>query len=314
MKRPWGIQAVGSSFTSSPFPVRFHRATNLRGYCFGPSVAQFQMPFAALKSARPAIVVFLTALALCLNAGCVGGSNESTTITVFAAASLTDAFRDIAEEFESEHPDVDVKLNFAGSQRLRSQLELGAGADVFASADESQMLLAQQAGLTGGNVEHFASTSMAVIVTKDSNITNLKDLGHPEIKVVLAHESVPAGVYARQLLHLLSSADTGLGEDYTDRVLANVVSEETSVKVVEQKVVLGEADAGIVYRPGSHTATATGSVRVLPLPSQADKVRALYPIAVLKDSDSPELAARFIDLILSRQGQGILAGYGFDAP
>ena len=272
------------------------------------------MPVPALKSALPAVLALLISLALCLQTGCVGGENEKATLTVFAAASLTDAFREIASEFESGRPDVEVRLNFAGSQRLRSQLELGASADVFASADERQMQLAQEAGLTAGNVNRFASASMAVIVTQESGIATLRGLGNRETKVVLAHESVPAGVYARRLLQVLSTNDTGLGEDYAARVLENVVSEETSVKVVEQKVVLGEADAGIVYRAGALTALSSGMVRELPLPPDAGELRALYPIAAVKDSAKRELANEFIDFVLSREARDILYSYGFDAP
>lgn len=272
------------------------------------------MPVPVLKTAHPAILALMISLALFIPTGCMGGGNEKATITVFAAASLTDALREIASEFESGRPDVEVRLNFAGSQRLRSQIELGAKADVFASADERQMQLAQEAGLIAGSVSDFASASMAVIVTQESGITTLHELGNRETKVVLAHESVPAGVYARQLLQMLSTNDTGLGEDYAARVLANVVSEETSVKVVEQKVVLGEADAGVVYRPGALTALSSGAVRELPLLPGAGELRALYPIAALKDSASQELAVEFIDFVLSPKAQDILSSYGFDAP
>ena len=272
------------------------------------------MPVPVLTSAHCAILALLISLALCLQPGCVGGENEKATITVFAAASLTDVFREIADEFESENPGLYVRLNFAGSQRLRSQLELGATADVFASADEQQMRLAQDAGLIGDHVQYFASTSMSVIVSGQSEIRDLSELGKPGARVVLAHDSVPAGVYSRQLLELISTKETGLGEDYAERVLANVVSEETSVKVVEQKVVLGEADAGIVYRPGMLSAGSSGSVRNLALPSKADSVRGLYHIATLKDAASPEWAARFIRLVFSGDGQRILHSYGFDAP
>ena len=272
------------------------------------------MPVPVLKSPHTAILALLISLALCLLIGCTGREHEKTTITVFAAASLTDAFREIASEFEAERSDVEVRFNFAGSQRLRSQLELGARADVFASADERQMQLAQKAGLIAGNANHFASASMAVIVTQESGITTLHELGNRDAKVVLAHESVPAGVYARQLLQLLSASETGLGEDYAARVLANVVSEETSVKVVEQKVVLGEADAGIVYLTGALTALSSPSVRELLLPPAAAELRALYPIAALKDSGSQELANEFIDFVLSQEARDILSSYGFDAP
>ena len=278
------------------------------------SAKEIRMPVLLRNAARLTALSLLVTLAMYLQTGCAEGENEKNAITVFAAASLTDAFREIASEFESNRPDVEVRLNFAGSQRLRSQLELGARADVFASADDDQMLLAQEAGLISGSVHHFASTSMTVIVTEQPGIASLNQLANRGVKVVLAHGSVPAGVYARRLLRWLEANDIGLGEDYAARVLANVVSEETSVKVVEQKVVLGEADAGIVYRPGAITALYSGSVLELPLPPGAEELRALYPIAALKDSASSELADEFIDFVLSREAKNILSSYGFDAP
>ena len=246
--------------------------------------------------------------------GCGNGNGSATVITVFAAASLTDAFRDIAREFESRNPGVEVKLNFAGSQRLRSQLEFGAAADVFASADETQMSLAEEAGLISGSSQPFASTSLAVIASSDSEINDVGEIAAPGVKLVLAHESVPAGQYARQLLSWLSEANPALGSDFAARTLANVVSEEPSVKFVEQKVVLGQADTGIVYRPGALTAAATGSARELPLPPEADAVRALYPIAVTRESGAPDWAGKFVEFALSQPAQAILSGYGFDAP
>ncbi len=262
---------------------------------------------------RP-VSLILAAVVLGLSLVCTNGEERINVVTVYAAASLTDAFRDIAEQFELANPGVEVKLNFAGSQRLRSQLELGAKADVFASADERQMRLAKEAGLLSGEAQYFASTPMAVIVFEGSGISSLDDLGTPGRKIVLAHGNVPAGEYSRQLLERLSTEDTGLGADYAKRVLANIVSEETSVKFAEQKVVLGQADASIVYSPGARTATADGPVRELPLPPQADAVRASYPIAALESSSSPEWGNSFIRYVLSPDGQSILSSYGFAGP
>ena len=252
---------------------------------------------------------------ICLIAlGCNQTDSRNQVITVFAASSLTDAFQDIAREFESRNPGTEVKLNFAGSQRLRSQMELGAEADVFASANEEQMAMAREAGLVDGAGLNFASSTMAVIASRDSSVLSLSDLATPGTRLVLAHESVPAGHYSRMLLERLSNADSGLGEDYTDRVLANLVSEETTVKFVEQKVVLGQADAGIVYRPGMLTATSGGSAREVPLPAIAKAVSALYPISVMKETSRPQLANSFVDFVLSQGSQGVLASYGFGPP
>ena len=258
-------------------------------------------------------LAFLAVCILWMAAGC-GGGNAKVSITVFAAASLTDAFTDIGAEFEREYPEIEVKLNFAGSQRLRSQMELGARADIFASADETQMSLAEEAGLISGRRQTFALAGMAVIANSESDIQQVEDLATEGVKLVLAHENVPSGHYARVLLERLSASDSGFGPEFGAQVLDNVVSEETSVKFVEQKVVLGQADAGIVYRPGALTSVDTGMARDLVLPDQVSEVRAVYPIAVAKEADQPELAASFVEFVLSSTAQDILAGYGFDAP
>ena len=263
-----------------------------------------------LRSVFPTLFI----IALSVIVACGDGSEGETVITVYAAASLSDAFRDISAEFESRNPNVEVKLNFAGSQRLRAQLELGAAADVFASADVVQMALAEDAGLITGTSRPFASATMAVIASADSEIELVNEIASPGVKVVLAHESVPAGQYSRQLLNWLSEADSGLAPDFAKRTLSNVVSEETSVKFVEQKVVLGQADVGVVYQPGAITAEATGSARELPLPAEADSVRAHYPIAVLSESEEREWAGKFVEFVLSSHAQVLLSRYGFDAP
>lgn len=285
-----------------------------RGLGYNPGQSQSSMPTRPTTILPWLISSLLTGLILCFTAGCGNGSGGATVITVFAAASLTDAFREIAREFESANPGIKVKLNFAGSQRLRSQLEFGASADVFASADAVQMDLAKDAGLIAGSARPFAGSGLAVIVPVDSHIQDVSEIADPGVKLVLSHESVPAGRYSRLLLARLSEPDAGLGADFGDRTLANVASDETSVKFVEQKVVLGEADAGIVYRSGALTAIATGSARELPLPPAAGEVRALYPIAALGNSAAQEWSEKFVEFVLSRHAREILSSYGFDAP
>lgn len=278
------------------------------------TISQNPMP-SATRILQGVQFTLALAVAFCLmTVACTSESQQREVITVFAASSLIDSFRDIAQEFEAANPDAEIRFNFAGSQRLRSQLELGAEADVFASANEQQMDLILEAGLLEGEPRYFASSTMAVIASRDSPVHTPEDLAAPGTRLVLAHGSVPAGAYARLVLETLSASESGLGDDFSDRVLANLVSEETTVKFVEQKVVLGQADAGIVYRPGLLTATADGSAREVSLPPNASSVKARFPVAVLKGSDRAALAARFVEFVLSPSGQDTLAGYGFGPP
>src|SRR5262245_42559008 len=171
------------------------------------------------------------------------------TLTVFAAASLTDAFGKIGRQLEQEHPGLKVRFNFGGSNQLALQPESGAQADVFASADLAWMDHVAQRGLLGGDPRPFANNRLVVIVprTNPARIGGLQDLAKHGVKLILAAESVPAGKYSRTILKNLSRLP-GYGSDYPRRVLANLVSEEENVRGVVSKVQLGEADAGICYR------------------------------------------------------------------
>ena len=242
------------------------------------------------------------------------GGDGGATLRVLAASSLTEAFQDLARAFEAENPGVRVTLDFGGSQRLRSQLEFGARADVFASADHLQMDLAVTAGLTEGPAADFASNTLVIIAMPNGLVAELPDLVRPGVRLVLAHGSVPVGSYSRQALRSLSQdGASGLGGRFADAVLANLVSEETNVRVVAQKVALGEVDAGIVYRTDVAVARAVGDVRVIPIPAAAN-VRARYPIAVLRDAPEAELAQAFVRFVLSESSQRRLKEYGFGAP
>jgi len=260
------------------------------------------------------VAIFLVMLAC--SAACGGGGQS---ITVFAAASLAEAFDEMAQEFELITPGVSVKLNLAGSQRLRSQLELGAKADVFASANQVQMDLAVGADLVADSIDKapaaFATSSLAII-TSGGAVETLKDLAEPGVSVVLAHPSVPAGAYARQLLGNLSADASRFSGNFGLRVLGNVVSEETNVRNVEQKVVLGEVDAGIVYWPGAEKAAASaalgrGNIKLVPVPPEYN-VHAIFPIAVLQEAERPDVAASFVAFVLGPQGQEIMRKHGFE--
>lgn len=230
-------------------------------------------------------------------------------LTVFAAASLTGAFQELGEIFERAHPGTRVQFNFAGSQQLAVQLEHGAAADLFASADERWMTYAAERELLTGTPRLFAHNRLAVIVpvTNPARIGSLKDLARRGIKLVVAAEAVPVGAYSREALTKLARAP-GFPADFDRKVLANVVSQEENVKSVVAKVQLGEADAGMVY-----VSDAVGAVsrylRVFPIP-EPQNVIADYPLAVLRAAKAPVAAGAFVSLLLSAEGQGVLRRYG----
>jgi molybdate transport system substrate-binding protein len=230
-------------------------------------------------------------------------------VSVFAAASLADAFAEIARSFERAHPGVHVRLNLAGSQQLEAQLEQGAAADVFASADERWMTTAREHSLVAGEPQVFARNRLVAIVprTNPARIGRLQDLARPGVKLVLGADAVPVGRYAREVLQNLSRA-TGFDPGYAKRALANLVSEEENVKSVVAKVQLGEADAGFCYRSDISPAVAR-FVRAIPIPDSANVV-ASYPIALVAGAAEPESAREFIALVLSPAGQQVLARRG----
>lgn len=232
------------------------------------------------------------------------------TLTVFAAASLTDAFQTIGKTFEAAHPGVTVTLNFAGSQTLRTQIEQGARPDVFASANTKEMNTLVDDGMVDKNAPQiFLNNRLVIIVPIDNpaGLQNPEDLAKPGIKLDLAAEDVPAGNYSRQALDLMN---TGFGDGFKDKVLANVVSNEEDVKQVVAKVQLGEADAGLVY---SSDAVAAPELPTIEIPDNLNVI-AKYPIAPLVNAPEPELAAQFVAFVLSPDGQDILRKWGFVSP
>jgi molybdate transport system substrate-binding protein len=231
------------------------------------------------------------------------------TLTVLAAASLTESFQQLGRSLERQHPGLAVRFSFAGSQQLALQLEQGAPGDVFASADQRWMDYVKEKELVEGDDAVFARNRLMVIVprTNPARIRSLPDLGRRGTKVVIAAEAVPAGKYTREALQKLAAAD-GFPPEYDKRVLANVVSQEENVKSVVSKVQLGEADAGVVYR-SDVTASVARYVRELEIPD-ASNVIASYPIAVLKGAANPEMAREFVALVRSEAGQRVLQQHG----
>jgi molybdate transport system substrate-binding protein len=233
----------------------------------------------------------------------------AATLTVFAAASLSESFTELGHLFEQRNPGMHARFNFAGSQQLATQIEQGAAADVFASADDRWMTYLRERSLVEGDTAAFARNRLVVILpaSNPARLARLQDLARRGVKVVVGAAAVPVGQYGRQALANLARLP-GFPPDYLRRVLANVVSEEENVKSVVGKVQLGEADAGIVYRSDVSRAVAR-YVRVLEIPDAAN-VLAAYPMAVLRDAQQGDAARAFVALARSPEGQRILARHG----
>ena len=232
---------------------------------------------------------------------------------MFAAASLSESFRALAAAYETDHPDVTVSLNFAGSQTLRTQLEHGAVADVFASASWQHMATVKEAGLLGNAPEYFAANRLAVITPAGvETVETLDDLASVGVSIAIASEAVPVGIYARDALDLMAT-DDAFPDDFAADVLDNVVTHEANVRGVAQKVALGEVDAGIVYETDAQAAQYVDAVRVVEIPLQYNPA-AQYPIAALSTSIQLEEALEFIRFVQGDSGQAILREFGFVPP
>jgi len=242
--------------------------------------------------------------------GCVSTSTEN--LTIYAASSLTDALSEVGSAYEQAHPEVHIQWQFAGSSTLAAQLLNGAPADVFASADAAQMQRVQAADLVEpGQMSVFAVNQLALIVRKGITppITSPADLTRPGIRLVLGAPGVPIRSYTDELLNALS---TDYDPIFLTSVNENVVSEESNVRLVANRIGLGAADAAFVYRTDITDAIAD-DVEVVPLPDELNPL-VVYPIAALANAPSPTRAADFIDYIHSEVGQVILKKWGFCVP
>lgn len=255
-----------------------------------------------VRAAAATFPCILTAAAI---AGCDGDGTGRRPLQVFAAVSLTDAFREIKTAFEAAYPDTDVGLVFAGSQVLRLQIEQGAGVDIFASADRRHVEALRHAGHLPG-YSRFAGNEMVLIVPpgNPAAIESFADLPRAR-RLVIGTEHVPVGAYTRDVLR---RAAGHLGAKFEKDVLSRVVSEESNARLVRAKVELGVADAAIVYR----TDVAPGRVLAIPVPPEAN-VRAGYLMGAVAGAANPEGAARWVRFVASPAGQEILARRGFVA-
>lgn len=241
-----------------------------------------------------ALVAAVGAVALVL-AGCAGDRGDGS-LTVLAAASLTDAFAAVGQAYEDENRGAEVRFAFAGSQQLATQVIEGAPADVFAPADGLQMDRVVDAGLADGPPVGFVHNELVIAVAPGNphGITEVADLVRPGVAVVLAAEEVPAGRYTARLLE-------------QHGVSLTPVSREPSVRAVLSRVALGEADAAIVYT--SDVVAAGGEVERVDIPP-SDNVAVSYPIVALRDAENPVGAAAFVDFVQSRRARELFSVHG----
>lgn len=269
---------------------------------------RFNRAGAALLAAALAIAVAAPSQA----APTAQGSSPLTgNITVFAAASLRDAFNEIGKNFEAANPGAKVTFQYAGSQQLAEQIGFGAPADVFASANTRLMdAVVKTARVNTNDPRTFVRNRLVVVYPKanPARLRTLRDLAKPGLKLVLANRTVPVGSYSLDFL-AKASARPEFGATFSQTVLANVVSYEEDVRAVFNKVQLGEADAGIVYR-SDVVADKAKDVGTIDIPSDLNTI-ATYPIAALKDSPNLPLAQAFTQYVLSPAGQTVLVKYGF---
>jgi molybdate transport system substrate-binding protein len=238
----------------------------------------------------------------CSSSGSTATASPSATpltgsISVFAAASLTDSFKALGAYFQGANPGVTVQFNFAGTPTLVTQIEQGAAADVFAAADTTNMDKLRVDGYTTGTPQVFAHNQLEIVVASGNpkGIAGLADLAKPGVIYISEGPTVPAGKYSLQAL-----AKAG--------VTVTPKSLETDVKSVVSKIELGEADAGIVYK--TDVSAASGKVQGVPIPD-AYNVVATYPLVAVKDTKNSDVAGAFIAYVLSAKGQSTLQSFGF---
>jgi len=244
------------------------------------------------------LALLLIGIAARVPAQQAGNTKSATeTVAVFAAASLTQAFQAIATAFEHGHQPTKVELNFAGSSTLVQQIQQGAPADVFASADEANMQKLVESGSLAAAPQLFAHNQLQIVVAAGNpkHITGLADLTKPGLTIALCAPAVPCGHYAVEAFGKAG-------------VTAPAASQELDVKAVVNKVSLGEADAGVVYV--TDVRAAGHKVEGVDLPASVNVI-ARYPIAVVKNARNAAAAAALVNFILSPEGQKVLASFGF---
>ena len=228
------------------------------------------------------------------------GSGLSGTLTVFAAASLTDVFQELGDDLMADNPDLDVRFSFAGSSALATQIVQGAPADVFASANQAQAAVVTDAGLEGADPVVFTENVLEIAVPAGNpgDVTRLADFADPDLTLAVCAAAVPCGAAASQVFEAAG-------------ITARPDTEEEDVRAALTKVQLGEVDAALVY--ASDVEGAGPDVEGISFPEAEEAVNE-YPVCVLADAPNPDAAQAFVDLVLSDEGQAALEAAGFRAP
>jgi molybdate transport system substrate-binding protein len=256
---------------------------------------------------RLVICAILVLTAVAAHAGWWSRSTPTkTNLTVLAASSLTEAFDDLSSRFQRIYATTQIRSSFAGTQELRVQVQHGAYCDVFASASKDDMDALVKAGLVK-NPKVLAYNRLCLIAyPNQGKVAHLSDLSKPGVKLVVGVPTSPIGKYTVQTMEKMA-ADADYGSAFVSKVKANVVSEETNVKLVLTKVKLGEADAGFVY-----ASDAKGqNVKVITLP-QDIRVRATYLIGLGARSKQVAWAQYLINYLLGPSGTGVLKAHVFE--
>ncbi len=232
---------------------------------------------------------------------------SAAQLSVFAASSLTGALGEITKSFEARNPGEQIILNFAGSQTLATQIEQGAPADLFISADLAVMQRLQTAGLVEKPRPLLRNRLvLAARAALSPALTQLEDLGRPNLLLAIGNPQVPIGRYTRQLFSDLAE-DSGYGAELVTRINRNIVSEENRVKAIVAKLLLGEADAGIVYQ-SDLAASSAARLTAIPLPEK-HSILVVYPVARVQGAQTG--TERFADYLFSSAAQSVFAQHGF---
>jgi molybdate transport system substrate-binding protein len=258
-----------------------------------------------------ASAVLSTSSAVPSRAASAQPSAEAVDLTIFAAASLSGALAKVKAAYETTHPGTTLTVSTDSSVALETQIEQGAPADVFLSADSTNPTKLQQQGLSAGDAVTFAGNQLTVVVPSDNpgGVSGPDDLAKPGVKVIAAGDEVPITKYAKQLVDNLAKQPDAPA-DFAAAYARNVVSKEDNVKAVIGKIELGEGDAAIVYVTDAMSSTKVATVDV----PEAANVKASYAGVVVGASTHQEPARTFLGWLAGPDGQAILSTFGFLSP